>query len=114
MGQPNGKGEKTLADWRQEIDALDTELLRLLNRRAAIAGEIAVVKVAQGLPAYDAKREEQVMERVVARNGGPFDDESVRAVFRSIIHETRRLGMGRMQGLKPAPSKIPKRSGANS
>ncbi len=58
MDQPNGKGEKTLADWRQEIDALDTELLRLLNRRAAIACEIAVIKVASGLPAYDGKREE--------------------------------------------------------
>lgn len=118
MGQPNGKGEKTLADWRQEIDALDTELLRLLNRRAAIAGEIAVVKVAQGLPAYDAKREEQVMERVAARNGGPFDDESVRAVFRSIIHETRRLGMERMQAFsettKRSEGSVPSsRSGAH-
>ena len=34
MGQPNGKSEKTLEDWRQEIDALDSELLRMLNRRA--------------------------------------------------------------------------------
>jgi chorismate mutase len=97
MGQPNGNGEKTLAGWREEIDALDTELLRLLNRRAAIAGEIAVIKVAKGLPAYDAKREEQVLERVLEKNAGPFDDESVRAIFRSIIHETRRLGMERMQ-----------------
>ncbi|HEY7405447.1 MAG TPA: chorismate mutase [Candidatus Angelobacter sp.] len=101
MGQPNGNGEKTLGDWRQEIDALDTELLRLLSRRAAIAGEIAVIKIAHGLPAYDAKREEQVLDRVAAKNDGPFDDESVRAIFRSIIHETRRLGTERMQGLKP-------------
>jgi chorismate mutase len=97
MGQPNGQGEKTLADWRQEIDALDTELLRLLNRRAAIAGEIAVIKVAVGLPSYDAKREEQVLERVAAKNRGPFNGESVMAIFRSIIHETRRLGTERMQ-----------------
>lgn len=97
MGQPNGKNEKTLADWRQEIDALDSELLRLLNRRAAIAGEIAVIKVAAGLPAYDAKREEQVLERVAAKNDGPFDSQSVRAIFRGIIHETRRLGTERMQ-----------------
>ncbi len=105
MGQPNGNGEKTLADWRKEIDALDTELLRLLNRRAAIAGEIAVIKVAKGLPAYDAKREEQVLERVLEKNAGPFDDESVRAIFRSIIHETRRLGMERMQAFSETPKR---------
>ena len=97
MGQPNGKSEKTLEDWRQEIDSLDAELLRLLNRRAAIAGEIAVVKVASGLPAYDAKREEQVLERIAAKNSGPFAVENVAAIFRSIIHETRRLGTQRMQ-----------------
>jgi chorismate mutase len=97
MAQPNGTSEKTLTDWRQEIDTLDTELLRLLNRRAAIAGEIAVIKVAMGLPAYDAKREEQVLARIAAKNHGPFAAESVTAIFRSIIHETRRLGTERMQ-----------------
>jgi len=96
MAQPNGTGEKTLADWRQEIDALDSELLRLLNRRAAIACEIAVIKVESGLPAYDEKREEQVLDRVAAKSDGPFDGESVTAIFRSIIHETRRLGTERM------------------
>ena len=106
MGQANGTSAKTLGDWRQEIDALDVELLRLLNQRAAIAGEIAAIKVALGLPAYDAKREEQVLERVVAKNGGPFGDESVRAIFRGIIHETRRLGTQMMQ----ASSGVSKRS----
>ena len=62
MGQPNGKSEKTLEDWREQINALDAELLRLLSRRAEIACEIATIKVASGLPAYDGKRESQVLE----------------------------------------------------
>jgi chorismate mutase-like protein len=88
---------KTLERWREEIDALDAELLRLLNRRAAIACEIARVKAASGIPAYDAQREAQVLERVAAGNPGPFEDESVQAIFRSVIHETRRLGTKKMQ-----------------
>ena len=44
-------GHKTLDDWRSQIDALDAELLRLLNQRAAIACEIASIKVASSLPA---------------------------------------------------------------
>jgi len=90
-------GEKTLEGWRLEIDALDAELLRLLNRRSAIACEIARVKAVSGIPAYDARREAQVLEKVTAQNTGPFDDESVRAIFHSVIHETRCLGTKRME-----------------
>jgi chorismate mutase len=89
--------EKSLAEWRQEIDMLDSELLRMLNRRAAIACQIAVIKVASGLPAYDPGREAQVLARIAAHNPGPLDDQSVVAIFSSIIHETRRLGTQRMQ-----------------
>ena len=97
MGQTSTTGEKTLADWRREIDALDSELLRLLNQRAAIACEIAVIKVASGLPAYDATREAQVLQRIAGQNSGPLEEQSVVAVFSSVIHETRRLGTQRMQ-----------------
>jgi chorismate mutase len=97
MSQQYTTGEKTLDHWRQQIDELDTELVRLLNQRAAIACEIAMVKVASSLPAYDGKREDQVLARVAEKNAGPLDEQSVTAIFRSIIEETRRLGTKRMQ-----------------
>jgi chorismate mutase len=97
MGQQISTGDNTLAGWRRQIDALDTELLRLLNQRAAIACEIALVKVASGLPAYDAAREAQVLSRIAAHNAGPLDEQSVVAIFSSVVHETRRLGTQRMQ-----------------
>jgi len=95
--QPTITGEKTLDDWRRQIDALDTELLRLLNQRAAIACEIASIKVASGLPAFDGAREKQVLAHVLEKNTGPLDQESVVAIFHGIIRETRRLGTQRMQ-----------------
>jgi chorismate mutase/prephenate dehydratase len=111
MGQQTATGEKSLVEktvveksleaCRQQIDALDTELVRLLNERAAISCEIAVVKVASGLPAYDGKREDQVLARVAAKNTGPLDAQSVIAIFRGIIQETRRLGTQRMMFLNP-------------
>ena len=101
MSQPNATGGqpfgKSLEAWRQQIDQLDTELVRLLNQRAAIACEIALVKVASGLPAYDGKREDQVLARVAEKKSGPLDQQSVTAIFHSIIEETRRLGTERMQ-----------------
>src|SRR5215467_11478783 len=91
MSQLNGTGHrsKALERWRDEIDRLDSELVRLLNRRAEIACELAVVKVTEGLPAYDARREHQVLARARARNTGPLEADSVTRIFRRIILETR-------------------------
>ena len=88
---------KTMQAWRDEIDTIDAELLRLLNQRAAIACEIAAIKVASGLPAYDPEREKQVLAKIAALNHGPLERQSVQAIFSSIIQETRRLGTQRMQ-----------------
>ena len=101
----NLNGTKTLDHWRRQIDALDAELLRLLNQRAAIACEIASIKVSSGLPAYDGNRERQVLARVIEKNTGPLDDQSVTDIFAGIIRETRRLGTQRMQEQQSAASK---------
>jgi chorismate mutase len=102
--QPTVNGHKSLDHWRCQIDALDSELLRLLNQRAAIACEIASIKVASGLPAYDGNRERQVLARVVEQNTGPLDQQSVTDIFAGIIRETRRLGTQRMQEASEIPN----------
>ena len=99
MNDQNDGAGRTLASWRQDIDELDRELLRLLNQRAGIACEIALIKVASGLPAYDGKREKDVLDRIAAQNHGPFENESILAIFTSIIRETRRLGTQRMHSI---------------
>jgi chorismate mutase len=104
MDLQTGNGNNTLDDWRRQIDALDSELLRLLNQRAAIACEIAAIKVASGLPAYDGNRERQVLARVAEKNTGPLDQQSVIDIFSGIIRETRRLGTQRMQEASEIPN----------
>jgi chorismate mutase len=104
IDQPTVNGRKTLDDWRRQIDALDAELLRLLNQRAAIACEMASIKVASGLPAYDGNRERQVLARVVEKNTGPLDEQGVTGIFAGIIRETRRLGTQRMQAVSEIPT----------
>jgi chorismate mutase len=111
MDLQNGTGDKTLDHWRQQIDALDTELLRLLNQRAAIACEIASIKVASGLPAYDGNRERQVLACVVEKNTGPLDQQSITDIFAGIIRETRRLGTQRMEEQRGHPAVTVQESG---
>jgi chorismate mutase len=102
MSEPsdvNGKtlGGKTLEDGRREIDTLDAEILRLLNQRARIACDLGAIKVASGLPAYDERRERQVLDRVCAENQGPLSNEGATSIFRGIIRETRRIGTESME-----------------
>jgi len=92
MNQETELMEKSLGDWRAEIDQLDDELLLLLNRRAQIACALGAVKIASGLPAYDSRRERQVLARMRAGNQGPYEKESITRIFRRIILETRRIG----------------------
>ena len=104
MDHQTTNGEKTLDGWRRQIDALDTDLLRLLNQRAVFACEIASIKVASGLPAFDGTREKQVLAHVLEKNNGPLDQQGIVAIFHSIIRETRRLGTQRMQEQSGEPA----------
>ena len=74
---------------RREIDALDDELLKLINRRAAAASRIGALKA--GAPAYRPERESEILRRVAQNNPGPLAAERVTAVFREVISACRGL-----------------------
>jgi chorismate mutase-like protein len=75
--------------WRSEIDDLDRELLRLLNRRARLAMKVGALKKAAGLPCSDPERERAVLRDLQKANAGPLDARAVTKLFRRIIRESR-------------------------
>lgn len=81
----------TIEDWRVEIDKLDAELLRLLNRRAELAVRVGESKRMAGLAVCDRGRERAVLARARRDNRGPLDDDAVERLFRAVIRESRRL-----------------------
>ena len=80
-----------LAALRAAIDALDEQLVRLLNERAACALAIGRAKHALGLDIYQPERERDVLDHVSAINQGPLDQTAIRRLFERIIDEARRL-----------------------
>lgn len=80
----------TIEDWRAEIDAIDDELLRLLNTRAGLAIRVGESKRSVGLSVHDGQREREVIERARRANAGPLDEQAVERLFRRIIRESRR------------------------
>ena len=85
------KSSEDLERWRQKIDAVDLELVRLLNERAHYAEEIGEIKVSLGLDAYSPEREEEVMRNVTSTNRGPLSVQALRRLFERIIDESRSL-----------------------
>lgn len=75
----------TLADLRIQIDALDSQLLQLLNQRAQVAEKVGEVKKRDGTPFFRPDRVAQVIEKIQQANTGPLKNEHVAAVWREIM-----------------------------
>lgn len=82
---------ENLDDWRGRIDTLNAQLVQLLNERARCAEGIAAFKQRNGLPVFDARREQAVLERVSSLNAGPLSDEALHRIFNCIMEEHRLL-----------------------
>ena len=80
-----------LESLRAQIDAIDRELLDLLNRRAAVATTIGELKRAEGSPAFRPEREAAVIDALKAANAGPLPTEGVAPIWREIMSACRSL-----------------------
>ena len=85
------RGPSSIRRWRKQIDALDTQLIGILNERARCAIEIGRIKRQQKLEIYDPPREEEIIRMMLEQNRGPLDDVGVRRLFERIIDESRRI-----------------------
>lgn len=85
-----------LVDCRQRIDAIDVQLLALLNERTKIVEEIGRIKHEMAMPIYEPKREDEVFHNVTVHNQGPLPAEAVKRVFERIIDEMRTVQRDRM------------------
>ena len=111
---------------RDGIDAVDAEIVRLLDRRARLARRVGEFKRERGLDAYVPARERKVLDRVASLSEGDFPKRGLEAVFREIIscsisleeslkiaylgpeatftHEAARRSFGSSVDLEPQPT----------
>lgn len=80
-----------LNELRQEIDDINDQLLKLLNKRAQIAIEIGKAKREHGQPIYDPIREQAILDRIVKKNTGPFSDDIIIALFKEIFNASKKI-----------------------
>lgn len=80
-----------LEQLRSELDTVNLQLLELLSERARIAKEIGQEKQKQGVPDFDPVREKKMLDTLVEHNQGPFDNETVRHLFKQIFQASLKL-----------------------
>jgi chorismate mutase/prephenate dehydratase len=93
--------QSNLDELRKEIDHINAEILKLLNRRAELAIEVGRVKREMKSDFHVLDREQKIYQKLVRMNKGPFPNSAIRPVFREIIsaslsleHELRVVYLG--------------------
>lgn len=70
---------------REEIDQIDKELVRMLDRRAEIARDVGRSKAETGMNTFDPGRAKAVIHQAVARSSGDFPRSGLEYVFREVL-----------------------------
>jgi chorismate mutase/prephenate dehydratase len=83
--------DSKLKPLREQIDAIDAQILDLLNRRARVAQEVGHVKAEVNAPVFRPEREAQVLASVAQRNPGPLRSGDLQTIFREIMSACRAL-----------------------
>lgn len=80
---------RTLDEIRIDIDAIDRQLIDILNRRASLAQEVGRVKGRDQKPFFTPERERQIYQRLEQDNPGPLQSRQLIGIFREIISAAR-------------------------
>lgn len=78
-----------LKKYREQIDLIDDDLLRLFNKRAALARKIGHLKGESSV--LRPEREAQILQRMAGNNPGPLPSQSITQLFIEIMSHCRAL-----------------------
>jgi 3-deoxy-7-phosphoheptulonate synthase/chorismate mutase len=104
---PQPRIPASLAELRQEIGAINHELLALLSRRAVLAEQVREFKQRHGLDMFSPSREQEMLDSLLEANPGPLPDELVRHLFREIF----RASLSLMEHGEERSLRVTRRSG---
>lgn len=80
---------RTLDQIRQDIDALDSSLIDLLEKRASLAQEVGLVKGKTGRPFFTPERERQIYAKLEKAGTKTLESRHLKAIYREIISAAR-------------------------
>ncbi|MBE6052900.1 MAG: prephenate dehydratase [Clostridium sartagoforme] len=97
----------SLEDYRKEIDSIDKELIALFEKRMNVAIKVGEYKKDRNLPIFNAKREEEVIEKNISLLNNKEYSEIARAFFENIMELSRSLQAELMNSDKETFKNVP-------
>ena len=91
MSDENLRAKAEIATIRERIDAIDCQLVALLNERAQCSLDIRHLKPQAQWGLYDPKREEEIFDNVARCNQGPLFSDNLRKIFANILDVMKEL-----------------------
>ena len=79
-----------LETYRQQIDAIDAQLVPLFLERMAVTRKVGEYKKAKGLPVLDSGREKELLAAKTALVPDPAERADVASLYQSILAISRR------------------------
>ncbi|WP_373499681.1 prephenate dehydratase [Desulfococcus sp.] len=76
---------------RKAIDAIDDQLLTLINERLMLVMDVGKIKARRGRQVLDSARESEIFGRLFKQNQGPLDEKVLTHLFTQIMAASRQL-----------------------
>jgi chorismate mutase len=80
-----------LRELRDQIDAIDRNIVELLAQRLRLVMRVGEYKRANNLAIYDAERERDLLARVANAAPSPLEPAMAQRIFQCVIQESRDL-----------------------
>ena len=82
--------DDTVRGFREQITAIDRQVLELVNRRLEVVAQLRRHKAEHGIDFVDPGREREMVEAAAAANRGPLSEDGLRAFYAELLALTKR------------------------
>ncbi len=83
------EGSDRIEELRARIGAADRELVRAVNERLRLVGELWALKRERGLARVDPERERRLRAELAATNDGPLSDDGLERLLTELLALTK-------------------------
>ncbi len=76
---------------RDQIDEIDSQIVKLYEKRMQLSSEVAEYKIANGMEVLDRKREKEKLQTLGQMADNPYDQAGIQALYRQVMSNSRKL-----------------------
>lgn len=80
-----------LLEFREQIDGIDADIVRLYEKRMEISKQVAEYKIETGKKVFDKTREEEKLRKVKGLTHNDFNSHGIEELFEQIMSMSRKL-----------------------